>query len=170
MQEEFRDVEGYEGLYQISNLGIVKSLPRNVYRKNGKLHYTKEEKIMSLSIRERYLGLMLYKDSVGKNFHIHQLLAITFLNHKPCGYKLVVDHIDNNPLNNQLDNLQIISARLNSSKDKKNGTSKYIGVSWSKVMKKWLSCIVLNGKIKVLGYFEDELEASEKYNNFLKTI
>ena len=98
------------------------------------------------------------------------MVSIAFLNHKPCGYKLVVDHIDNNPSNNNVNNLQIITHRENCSKDKRNGTSKYVGVSWSKGMKKWTVNIAFKGKIKHLGYFEDELEASEKYNNFLKTI
>lgn len=168
MEEIFKDIPGYEGIYQVSNLGRVKSLPREIW-KNG--FYITKEKILKPNIGNiKYCYVILYKNLQKKTIRVHQLVAMAFLNHTPCGHKLHVDHIDNNPLNNQLDNLQIISARLNSSKDRKNGTSKYIGVSWSKVMKKWLSCIVLNGKIKVLGYFEDELEASEKYNNFLKTI
>ena len=62
-----------------------------------------------------------------------------------------------------VENLQYITQRLNSSKDKKNTSSIYTGVSWSKEKKKWKSCIRINGKSKHLGYFTDELEASNAY-------
>ena len=47
-------------------------------------------------------------------------------------HKLVVDHINNDPLDNRLENLQLISHRYNLSKDKKGGSSKFTGVSWDK--------------------------------------
>lgn len=163
--EIFKDIPNYEGIYQVSNLGNVKSLPREIW--NGKVFYISKEMILKQGF-DKYGYPVVSINSKPKK--VHQLLAMAFLNHKPCGLKLVVDHIDNNPLNNNLNNLQIVTTRENLSKDKKNGTSKYVGVSWSRGMKKWLSCIFLNGSIKVLGYFEDELEASKTYDNFLRTI
>ena len=77
--------------------------------------------------------------------------------------KLIVDHINNDKLDNTVENLQYITQRLNSSKDKKNTSSIYTGVSWNKEKKKWKSCIRINGKSKHLGYFTDELEASNTY-------
>ena len=53
---------------------------------------------------------------------------MAFFGHVPGGYKIVVDHIDNNRLNNHVSNLQLITQRENSSKDRKNGTSQYTGV------------------------------------------
>ncbi len=158
MQEEFRDVEGYEGLYQVSNLGNVLSL------KYGK------EKLKKPSIVRGYYLVDLYKDSIRKHKTIHQLVAMTFLNHKPCGFELVVDHINDNKLDNRLENLQIVTNRFNSHKTQGKGTSIYKGVSFDKVRQKWVSMIQINGKQINLGRFTNELEASEKYNNFLKTI
>jgi len=78
-------------------------------------------------------------DSNGKQktCNIHILMAITYLDHVPCGMKIVVDHRDNKRrFDNSLENLQLITNRENSSKDKK-GTSKYTGVFWNSQNKKW---------------------------------
>ena len=100
---------------------------------------------------------------------VNQIMAIAFLSHKPCGHKIVVDHIDNNKLNNKLYNLQLITHRENISKDKK-GSSKYTGVCWHKIKNKWQSSIAINGKIKYLGIFTNEIEAAQAYQNELKKL
>jgi hypothetical protein len=158
MQEIFKDIPDYEGIYLVSNLGNVKSL------KFGK------ERILSKGLDGHgYYNVTLFKDGNPKTFTIHQLVAMVFLNHKPNGNTIVVDHIDNNKLNNRLDNLQIISQRKNTSKDKK-GTSKYTGVYWYKNRCKWRAEIKILGKIKYLGCFETELDAHLSYQNALKQI
>lgn len=161
MKEEFRDIEGYEGLYQISNLGRVKSF-------KGK----KERVLKSAVDSAGYLMVVLCNDSTRKTYRIHKLVAINFLNHKPDGYKLVVDHIDNNKLNNNIDNLQLITPRKNLSKDrgKFNDSSRHIGVCFHKTSSKWLSRICINGKSKHLGLFQNELEASNAYQTALKNL
>ncbi len=83
--------------------------------------------------------------------------------------KIVVDHINNDPLNNKLYNLQLITQRENVSKDKK-GTSKYTGGSWSKTANKWTSNIRINGKIKHLGFYIKEKEAAQAYQKELTKI
>jgi len=166
MKEEFRKIKGYEGLYQISNMGRVKSLKRK--RSNGSEY---KEKILKAGVNARgYFYVILYKDGKMKNFMIHQLVAMAFLNHIPSGYKRVVDHIDNDKNNNRLENLQITTARHNTSKDKKGCSSEYTGVSWFKPTSKWVSKIQIQGKLLHLGYFEFELDASEAYQKALKVI
>jgi len=117
--EIFKDIPGYEGIYQVSDLGRVKSLKFN------------KEKILKPGVNNHgYYTVVLCKGK-RKTINVHQLVAMAFLNHEPCGYNgLIVDHKDNNPLNNRLSNLQLISQRENTSKDKK-GSSKYTGVSWN---------------------------------------
>ena len=83
---------------------------------------------------------------------------------------LVVDHINNNSLDNRVENLQVITQRQNATKDRTNKTSKYAGVSWHKALNKWRSYIKINYKQIHLGYFDNEEEASEVYNNKLKQI
>tara|TARA_R110001606_G_scaffold354624_2_gene505338 strand:+ start:150 stop:635 length:486 start_codon:yes stop_codon:yes gene_type:complete len=152
MIEEFKDIEGYEGLYQVSNLGNVKSLK-----------FKKERILKGTVIDTGYLNVSLRKDGIRVVKKIHQLVAIAFLGHEPNGYKTVVDHINNNPLNNTLDNLQLITHRENLSKDKKGCSSDYTGVGWHKGAKKWHAQIYIKGKVKHLGLFTDELEAAESY-------
>ena len=166
--EIWKEVKGYEG-YEVSSLGRVKSLARTVVYKDGRVYKYKSKVLKPRTGTNGYLIVNIVKDTKCKTRSIHQLLAEAFLNHTPDGYKLVVDHIDNNPLNNELGNLQVITARENTSKDRK-GTSKYTGVCWHKNHKKWIAGIKINGKIKHLGYFTDELKAAEAYQNALAKL
>tara|TARA_R100000544_G_scaffold25671_1_gene13083 strand:+ start:212 stop:715 length:504 start_codon:yes stop_codon:yes gene_type:complete len=160
MKEIFKDIKGYEGLYQVSNLGNVKSLKRK--------HVTKDKLLSPCMANNGYLKVNLTKNGIYKNNSIHQLIAITFLNHVPNGRNIIVDHIDNNPLNNNLENLQLITQRENVSKDRVNCSSRYTGVCWHKSLNKWVSSITINGKRKHLGYFNTEIEASNEYQKALK--
>jgi len=162
MLEKYKDIKGYEGLYQVSNFGNVKSL-----KKKG----TPIEIILKACNRGRgYLAVSLVKDKVKKIQNIHQLVAIAFLNHNPDGHKLVVDHIDNNNSNNNVNNLQLISNRQNLSKDKKGGYSSYVGVSWDKNRNQWVANIHINGKHKHLGRFAKEILAAKAYQKELSLI
>lgn len=154
--EIFKDIPGYEGMYQVSNQGRVKSLKLN------------KERILKLVDNRGYLQVMLYNEGKFKAIKVHQLVAMAFLNHTPNGYNgLIVDHQDNNKLNNNLSNLQLVTNRYNASKDKKGGTSKYTGVSWNKERNKWISEIKINGKRKYLGRFKCELAAAVAYQKEL---
>jgi len=96
------------------------------------------------------------------NIKVHQMVAETFLNHTRCGHKIIVDHIDNNPQNNKLENLQLTTHRNNLTKDKKNKTSKYTGVSLTKDGK-WRTNVCLGGKVHYLGSYNTEEEAYIAY-------
>tara|TARA_R110001606_G_scaffold117801_2_gene247758 strand:- start:6393 stop:6878 length:486 start_codon:yes stop_codon:yes gene_type:complete len=154
--EIYRDIPNYED-YQVSNLGNVKSL-------KGK----KERVLKSSTLGAGYLKVALCKNGKSKTFTVHKLVAMAFLNHTFNGFKgLIIDHKNAIKSDNRLENLQLISQRLNASKDRK-GTSKYTGVSWYKACDKWQSHIIINGKIKHLGYFTNEIEASNEYQKALK--
>jgi hypothetical protein len=170
MKEIFKDIPEYEGFYQVSNLGNVKSLERIAIRLKKGNYIVKEKILKHIKCANGYYDVVLCKNKQRKMIKVHQLVAMAFLNHKPNRHKIVVDHIDNNPLNNRLENLQLISARENTSKDRKNGSSQYIGVSWIKRYNKWKAEIRINGKQKYLGRFANELKASEAYQNALKNL
>ena len=159
-EEFFKDVIGYEGIYQVSNLGNVKSLRFN------------KEKILKPSNNGKgYLQVILRINNKNKAKTLHILVSETFLNHKSNGkHNIVIDHINGDRLDNRLENLQLISQRLNTSKDKQNKTSQYTGVCWNRFNNKWMSSIRINGEKKHLGYFINELEASNTYQNRLKEI
>lgn len=92
------------------------------YRINrfGKIWSDLSNKFMNPTLSNRgYLRINAVNDEgVSKTKAVHQLMAISFLGHKPNGLSAVVDHIDNNAVNNRLENLQLVSIRENSSKDK----------------------------------------------------
>ena len=161
--EVWKDIPEFEGLYQVSNLGNVRSLS---YRKKGIVKQLNK----NLNSNGRYRVNLCKNGRSWSNSKIHQLVAIAFLNHKPCGHKIVVDHIDNNKENDKLYNLQLISSRENIVKDMKVGSSKYTGVCWNKRQSKWQGAIRINGKIKHLGYFKDEKKAAQAYQIELKKI
>lgn len=166
--EIWKDIPGYEGLYQVSNLGRVKSLPKEWVNGIGKI-ISHNGKILKGGLNGGYKHVTFSIDGNRKTYKVHQLMAMAFLNHKPCGMKLVIDHIDNDRSNNKLENLQLITQRQNTSKDR-IGKSKYTGVSWCKSRNKWMAKIQLNGKPKYLGRFKCKIEASQYYQNAVKSI
>ena len=100
MNEIWKDIPGYEGCYQVSTLGRVKTVERLTKRKNG-TSFTVQERIKKQRIgTSGYYMVDLKVDRKSKTFRVHKLVAMTFLNHTPNKYKEVVDHIDNNKLNN----------------------------------------------------------------------
>lgn len=87
---------------------------------------------------------------------------------------LETDHKDGNGLNNQRYNIHHVTSRQNGqNKRYHNGnkpSSQYPGVSWHKDRKKWRARIQIDGKIKHLGYFKEELEAAQAYKNAVEEI
>ena len=157
--EIYRDVVGYEGIYKVSNLGNVKSLIGN------------NEKILKLCRNGGgYSTVNLHINSIMKTRTVHQLVAGAFLNHKPSRYELVINHKDFNRSNNNVNNLEIVTTRENSNQKHLKSSSQYTGVSWDKNRNKWSSQIVINKKLKFLGRFINELEASEAYQKALKDL
>lgn len=162
MKEIFKDIPEYEGYYQVSNLGNVKSIR------------FKNERILKQNLigpeRKKYYAVGLCVDYKQKTIKVHHLVALVFLSHKTDGTnRLVVNHKDNDVSNNRLDNLNIISNRKNCYSHHKS-TSIFKGVSWVKRRKKWESQIYINGSIKFLGYFKNELDASFAYQSELKNL
>jgi hypothetical protein len=168
MKEIFKDIPEYEGFYQISNLGNVKSLSRN-YLNKGKYNSISKEKILKhCKDTCGYYFVGLCKNGKVKNFTIHKLVAMAFLGHVPDGTnKIVVDHINNIKTDNRLENLQLLSNRENCSKDRKVASSQYVGVYLNNKNNKWRSRIQINGKSIHLGYFSNELDAYQAYQKKL---
>lgn len=103
MIEVWKDIKGYEGLYQVSNLGRVKSLSRKVNDFRGKDTRTMRERIMKQRIRNTYYIVQLKKDGTRKTCQVHRIVGVMFIpnpDNKP-----VINHLDYNPKNNRVDNL-----------------------------------------------------------------
>ena len=146
--ENFKDIPGYITHYKISNYGQVRSF------KNGKSRILKPGKN-----NKGYLHVNLCGNGNVEKWYIHKLVAITFLNHTPCGMERVIDHIDFNKLNNHVSNLQITTQRENIKKKKDKAT--YSGVTYDARNKTFRVVIGINNKKIHFGYYEKEFGAAE---------
>lgn len=111
IEEIWKDIKGYEGLYQVSNMGRVKRL--NYW--NGH-KYNNGEKILKPTtqyVTDNYFRskVKLYNGCSKKDFKIHRLVATAFIPN-PNNYP-IINHIDGNPLNNRADNLEWCTQKHN---------------------------------------------------------
>ena len=110
MTEEWKDVKGYEGLYQVSNLGRVRSL--DAYVKSGRSttgYRFRKGRILSLRQSDRGYMYVVFGDR--KGFQVHRLVALAFIpnpNNLP-----IINHKDENPSNNTVTNLEWCSHSYN---------------------------------------------------------
>lgn len=111
MNEEWKDIKGYEGLYQVSNLGNIKSLLRYVKCRGG-VRAVPEIYLRKREVGGGYIQVSLSKDCKVTQLLLHRLVADAFVpnpNHLPC-----VNHKDENPSNNCSDNLEWCTHKYNS--------------------------------------------------------
>lgn len=125
-KEIWKDIEGYEGLYQVSNYGRVKSFDQFINQKNNSKALRKGRILKQSKNKDGYLRLRLVKNKKGKTFFVHRLVAKTFISNPR---KLnEVNHKDGNKENNNADNLEWCNRSENISHAYKLGLEqKYYG-------------------------------------------
>lgn len=152
MKEEWRDIEGYSGLYQVSNCGRVKSVERTV--RTGRGYRIVPEKILKgIDNNVGYLYVNLYKDGKVKKYSIHRLVATTFIenpNNLP-----VINHKDENKENNCSSNLEWCSVSYNNNY---NGRAKRVAEKLSKPV------YSINKESGLITYWESINDASRQLN------
>lgn len=133
------DIKNYEGLYQVSNTGLVKSLRRTIVQSNGKVITQPEKILKSAYNKSGYEFVALCKDGKCTSTRIHRLVALHFIDN-PEGLPQV-NHIDSNKKNNDVENLEWCTAKQNMdhsysigshsyfSEDHPNGKMVYLVVS-----------------------------------------
>lgn len=148
MIEKFKPVKGYAGIYEISNLGRVKSLSRIVERKDGNTRVTEDRIILPFTTKAGYSQIVLCKDGVKKKHYIHRLVANAFIENPD---KLpIINHKDENKLNNRVDNLEWCSA--------------YYNLRYGKMQAKLVKINVIDSKGDVVEVVEGIRECERKYN------
>lgn len=174
MKEQWKDVIGYEGLYEISNFGRLKSLAKTWIGHNGGIH-KKSETFMKLNVDGcGYYVTILCDVGTTKTTKIHHLVWEHFGDTKRNGSIIQIDHIDGNKINNNINNLQLLSCRENISKHHRNKkcSSKYTGVYYDDrcKKKKWKAQIGIKMKRVFLGRFNTENEAHLAYQKALAML
>ena len=109
MEEIWEDIVGYEGLYQVSNLGRVKSLDRidaSGHRRKGKILKPKIN-------HGGYVQINLYNNSIRKTVSVHRIVAIAFIPNDDIENKTEVNHLNEVKTDNRVENLQWCSPKEN---------------------------------------------------------
>lgn len=105
MNEIWKDVVGYEGYYQVSNLGNIKALERQI--RKGDIIQTRKEKIKTLTKSpDGYLTVKLSKDGKDTRYQVSRIVAEAFIARPESDEYLEVNHKDFNRENNHVDNLE----------------------------------------------------------------
>lgn len=169
MSEEWRDIEGYEGSYQISNLARVKSLSRVLPNRR----VSKERILNQTPDSSGYFQVTFYRGKKRSTKKVHKLVAKSFVYGWEDGFQ--VNHKDRDKTNNFPENLEWCSVRENQTHKVENikKTSIYTGVSFSGKdtkprNKKWMARLAINGNYKFLGRFETEIEAAHKIKEVMR--
>ena len=103
--ENWKDIKGYEGFYQVSNLGRVRSLERDIYCQNGTFHQHLKEKILVPVLdKDGYQIVSLYKNRKMKTMKVHRLVALAFIPNPEN--KPQINHKDEVKTNNVVENLE----------------------------------------------------------------
>ena len=109
MKEEWKPIKGYEGLYEVSNLGRVRTLEH--MEKFGNKKRVRKGRIKSTCMRNNYVCVQLSKNGINKSINMHRLVAMMFI---PNPDNLPqVNHKDQDTTNNCIDNLEWCTTKYN---------------------------------------------------------
>lgn len=155
MTEVWENIKGYEGLYQVSNIGRVKALRKIVHYNNAQR--TQEERIMRPEvIKKGYLRVLLCFKGTQKHQQVHRLVYSAFKGDIPEG--ILINHKDLDKKNNCIDNLELMTNRQNAHHYRRSvGRSLPLGVS--KVRNKYKAVIQINKKAIRLGVYDTPEQA-----------
>lgn len=159
IMENWKDIQGYEGFYQVSDCGNVKSLARDVYNPRGTVIRHMEEKILVQCIDNHgYARVNLYLNGKMKSIFVHRLVATAFIENPEN--KPMINHKDENPLNNCVDNLEWCTASYNANYGTRNARISQIRRSYklgNAPSARAVFCVELNKTFDCAKRVEEEL-------------
>lgn len=165
--EIWKDIKGYEGLYQVSNQGRVKSLERYKIGRFGIKYRVNEKIIIPHQDKYGYIRVGIYKDGVERTIRIHKLVAEVFIPN-PNNYT-EINHIDEDKTNNRVENLEWCSrsynVRYGSRLDK---VSKALQGHYNTKCSKSVLCVELNRKFPSSMEAERWLGIHKAHSNICK--
>lgn len=171
MEEIWKPIKGYEGLYEVSNYGKIKSLNRKIKNKNNKIIILKEKILKPAPIKTGHLNVILSKNNIKKHCYVHRLVAEAFIkNPKKLPF---INHKDENPKNNYVNNLEWCDAQYNNTygtfieRRVKNTDFAKRSLTANKYQ---LKVVQLDLKNNIIEIYNSLTEASQKTNTQLSKI
>jgi hypothetical protein len=165
-KEVWKNIIGYEGLYQISNFGRVMSLTKEVVC-NGAIRRQCDKILKPDILKKGYLRIMLCKKGVNHRVLIHRLVFSHSKGLIPEG--LIINHIDRDKKNNNDDNLELVTHRKNTHHFRQSIKRDLpLGVSMNR--KRFKAVIGISKNTFHLGTFDTASEASEAYQKAILKI
>ena len=170
IDEQWKTIRGYEGYYEVSSYGNVRSLNRMVTTSHGVVRHMKGKVLApyyNKEVNESCVPLSV--DGIRDTGHVRQLVWDHFGDRKRDGHLLCVINIDGDGNNNHIDNLKLSPKREAVHRFSKEGVrSKYLGVKRSG--KKWCATTNYKGKDHWIGVYNTEEEASAAYKTVANII
>jgi hypothetical protein len=156
--EEWRDIKGFEGLYQVSNTGLVRSLSRESRKKNRFV----KEKLLSVKNQKGWYLTTRIRDNNGiwRTKRIHRLVYETFVGDISKGY--TIHHKDFNCQNNRLENLEILSTKEHTKKHREANPNILEGIRTYNKYVRTNPILQYSMDGILLGVFSNAKEASKK--------
>lgn len=151
--EVWKPIKGYEGYYEVSSLGRVRSIARTITKSNGVKLKVEEKLLTQATITGGYLAVCLSKNGKWHCYPAHRLVAQTFI---PNPDKLpIINHKDINPENNEVNNLEWCSYEYNNN---------YLDRNERMSMHKKKEIEVINSKGEIVDIVKGLIDTMDKYN------